>query len=78
MDELILSRVRFALDQSLRSGVAALGSIAATVSGGKVTLTGAHSEQRLIGETVSLVQRIQGVTGVENRIGRIIQGRSAM
>lgn len=78
MDELTLSRVRFAIDVSLRSKVPALGSVAATVSQGKVTLTGAHSDKRLIGEAVGRVQRVEGVTSVESQITRIIQGRSSM
>jgi osmotically-inducible protein OsmY len=77
MDELILSRVRFALDQGLRSR-ATLGNIAATVSGGKVALTGATSEKRLMGEAVRLAEGVEGVMAVESQIAQIVQGRSAM
>lgn len=57
MDELILSRVSSVLDRSFGSGIATLGGVNATVSAGKVILSGAAtSEERLIVEAVRLVR----------------------
>jgi len=74
MDDLILSRVRAAIDQRFGSG---LGGIDATVSAGKVTLMGATSDERMIVEAVRVVQRVEGVTGVESQI-RIIAFQPSM
>ena len=72
LDELILSRVRSALDIRFGSGVATLGGgIDATVSAGKVTLTGATSDERMIVEAVRLVHSVEGVAGVESQIAHI-------
>jgi len=70
MDELVLSRVRSALDQRFGSGMA-LGGIEATVSSGRVTLTGATSDERVIVEAVRLVHGVEGVAGVESKITHI-------
>ena len=70
IDELILSRVRSALVQRFGSGVE-LGSIEATVSSAKVTLTGATSDERVIVEAVRLVHGVEGVAGVECRMTHI-------
>lgn len=70
MDQLILSRVRSALDRRFGSGIA-LGGIEATVSSGRVTLTGATSDEYVIVEVVRLVHGVQGVAGVESKITHI-------
>jgi len=69
MDQLILSRVHSALETRF-------GGIEATVSSGKVTLTGATSDERLIVEAVRLVHTLDGVGGVESRISHIAFQRS--
>jgi cytidylate kinase len=66
MDELILRRVNSALEQ--RFGDDADPVIQAEVTAGKVVLTGATSDERLITEAVRLVRVVEGVTGVESRI----------
>jgi cytidylate kinase len=71
MDEVILSRVRSAIDQHFSSGMATLGGIDATVSSGKVILMGATSDERIIVEVVRLVHGVEGVTGVESKIAHI-------
>jgi cytidylate kinase len=71
MDELTLSRVRSVLEQRFSTGIGALGGIEATVSSGKVTLTGATSDERMMVEVVRLVHGVEGVTGVESRIAHI-------
>jgi len=70
-DELILSRVRTAIERQLGSGMTTLGGIDAKVSAGKVTLTGATSDERTIVEIVRLVHGIEGVIGVESQIAHI-------
>ena len=67
-DELVLSRVRLVLDRSFGSGTATLGGIEATVSAGRVTLSGAASEEPKIGEAVRLVREVEGVTDVDNQV----------
>jgi cytidylate kinase len=69
-DQLVETRVRDALDRRFGSGTAIPG-FEATVSGGKVTLTGATSDERLIVEAVRLVQRVEGVNNVESKIAHI-------
>ena len=69
MDQLILSRVRSALDQRFGAGIT-LG-LEVTVSSGRVTLTGATSDERVIVEAVRLVQGVEEVTGVESKITHI-------
>lgn len=71
MDEVVLSRVRSALDLRFGSWVAALDSIGVTVSSGKVTLTGATTDERMIVEAVRLVHCVDGVAGVESKITHI-------
>lgn len=71
LDALILSRVRATLDQHYGWGMAALGGIDATVSSGKVSLTGASSDERMIVEAVRLIQAVEGVKGVESKIAHI-------
>jgi cytidylate kinase len=67
-DELILSRVRATLEQRFGASVAGVGSINATVTAGKVTLTGASSDERMIAEIVRLMHSVNGVVGVESKI----------
>jgi cytidylate kinase len=64
VDQLILSRVRTALDHRF-------GGIEAAVSAGKVTLTGATSDEQLIVEAVRLMHNVADVTGVESQIRHI-------
>jgi len=71
IDELILSRARAALEQRFGSGVVELGSIDATVAGGKVTLIGAASDERVIVEAVRLMHSVEGVIGVESNIAHL-------
>jgi cytidylate kinase len=70
MDELVETRVRDALDRRFGAGEATPG-FDATVSAGKVTLTGATSDERLIVEAVRLVQRVEGVKSVESKIAHV-------
>lgn len=71
VDELVLSRVRSVLEQRFGTGMVALGGIQATVAEGKVTLTGATSDERLMVEVVRLMHGVEGVTGVESKITHI-------
>ncbi len=71
IDQLILSRVRAALELRFGATVAGLGSLDATVSDGKVTLLGATSDERLIAQAVRLVHGVEGVKGVESRIAHL-------
>jgi hypothetical protein len=64
IDDLILSRVRAAIEQRF-------AGIDAQVRSGKVTLTGGSSDERMIVEAVRLVHTIEGVTGVESQIRHI-------
>ena len=70
MDELILSRVRPAIDQ--RFGPKSLQyGFEVQVSGGKVTLTGATTDEKLIVDAVRLLQGVEGVTGVESKVAYV-------
>lgn len=69
-DQLILSKVHSVLDRRFGSSTTALG-IDAEVTGGKVVLKGALSDQRMIAEAVRLMHAVPGVKGVESRIGHI-------
>ena len=68
MDQLILSRVRAVLDDRFGSGVGTLGGLDAAVSAGKVTLTGATTDQQTIVDAVRATQSVEGVTGVESQV----------
>ncbi len=70
MDELILARVRFALDRRFGATSMRYG-FEATVLGGKVVLTGATTDEQLIVEAVRLLQDVEGVTGVTSKIEHI-------
>jgi cytidylate kinase len=69
-DELILARVRLAMDR--RFGPKSLQyGFDAHVFGGKVILTGATIDEKLIVEAVRLLQGVEGVERVESRIAHI-------
>jgi cytidylate kinase len=67
MDELILARIRFALERRF-GGIPSRNAFEARVSGGNVVLSGATTDQRLIDETVRLLQTIEGVNSVHSEI----------
>lgn len=67
MDELILPRIRFALERRF-GGIPSRNTFEARVSGGHVVLSGATTDQRLIDETVRLLQSIEGVNTVHSEI----------
>ncbi len=70
MDELILARVRLAMDR--RFGPKSLQyGFDAHVFGGKVILTGATIDDKLIVEAVRLLQGVEGVERVESKIAHI-------
>jgi cytidylate kinase len=70
MDELILARVRFTMDQ--RFGPKSLQyGFDARVTGGKVVLTGATTDEKLIVEVIRLLQTVKGVERVESRISHV-------
>lgn len=69
-DQIILARVRDALDQRFGSGMNALG-IDAHVANGHVTLTGAMSDERPLVECVRMVRNVEGVLSVESKIAYI-------
>lgn len=74
LDQLIHSRVGTALEQRFGNDAKALG-LEATVKDGRVLLTGALSDERLITDAVRLMHSVDGVTGVESRIGRMAFSR---
>jgi cytidylate kinase len=70
MDQLILARVRFAMDRqfgpkSLQNG------LEADVFSGKVLLTGATIDEHMIVDAVRLLQGVEGVTGVESKVTHV-------
>jgi len=70
MDQLILARVRFAIDR--RFGPKALQNcFDVHVLNGKVLLTGATTDEQMIVEAVRLLQGVAGVTGVESKVAHI-------
>jgi cytidylate kinase len=69
-DELILARIHHAMDQ--RFGPASLQfGFEAHVSEGKVTLTGATTDEKLIVDAVRLLQGVEGVRRVESKINHV-------
>jgi len=73
---LILSKVHSALDRRFGTSTQALG-IDAEISGGRIVLKGALSDQQMIAEAIRLMHAIPGVRGVESRIGHITFARDA-
>lgn len=67
MDQLIEARVRSALGEHLDAGLLAVG-LEVEVKDGKVTLSGAISDERLIADIVRRVHAVDGVTGVASQI----------
>ena len=67
LDKVIEARVGSALARRFGSGALAKG-FEATVSAGKVTLTGASTDELLIVDAIRLVHTVEGVTGVESKI----------
>lgn len=70
MDQLLLARVRFAIDQhfgpkSLQNG------FEVHVFSGKVLLTGGTTDDQLIVDAVRLLQGVEGVTGVETKVSYV-------
>ncbi len=70
MDRLILHRVQVALEQefgakSIRNG------IEPHVVGRKVLLTGGSTDEDVIAEAVRVVQRVEGVRGVESKVAYV-------
>lgn len=70
MDELILARIRHAMDERFGPDSLQFG-FEAHVSAGKVTLTGATTDEKLIVDAVRLLQGVSGVTGVESKITHV-------
>lgn len=70
MDELILARVHHAMDQRFGPESLQFG-FEAHVSGGKVILTGATTDEKLIVDAVRLLQGVEGVTSVESKINHV-------
>ena len=66
LDQIVLARVRDALDRRFGSGTKALG-IEAHVSNGHVTLTGAMSDERPMVECVRLARDVAGVPASKAR-----------
>lgn len=70
MDELILARCHQAMDK--RYGASSLEfGFEAHVSEGKVTLTGATIDEKLIVDAVRLLQGVEGVRRVESKISHV-------
>jgi mannose/cellobiose epimerase-like protein (N-acyl-D-glucosamine 2-epimerase family) len=70
MDQLVLARVRFALDRRFGAASGRYG-LDVEVVDAKARLWGATTDERLIAEAVRLVQGVEGVRGVESRIEHI-------
>jgi cytidylate kinase len=71
VDEMLLSRVRAALERRFGSTVAGLGSLDATASDGRITLLGATTDERVIEQAIRLVHGVEGVKAVESRIAHL-------
>jgi cytidylate kinase len=67
LDQLIEARVRWALNEDTAASFQAVG-IDVQVAGGKVTLSGATSDERLIAEIVRRVHAVDGVVAVSSNI----------
>lgn len=70
MDQLILARVRFAMDR--RFGPRSLENGFEThVFNGKVLLTGATTDEQITVEAVRMLQNVEGVKGVECKVRHV-------
>jgi len=70
MDQLILARVRFAMDR--RFGPKSLQyGFEAHAFCGKVLLTGATTDEQMIVDAVRLLQGVEGVIGVESKVAHV-------
>ena len=70
MEQLVLARVRFAMDQ--RFGPKSLqNGFEVHVFSGKVLLTGATIDEQMIADAVRLLQGVEGVTGVESKVSHV-------
>lgn len=70
MDELILARARYAMDQ--RFGPKSLqNGFEVHVFGGVALLSGASTDEHIIVEAVRLLQGIEGVTRVESKVAHV-------
>jgi cytidylate kinase len=67
MDQLILARVRFALERRFGPPSAQNG-FEAQVEGRKVFLTGATTDEHMIVDAVRLLNGVEGVAGVESKV----------
>jgi cytidylate kinase len=65
-DELVLTRVRFALDRRFGQY-----GFKADVHDGRVVLTGATTDEHLIVEAIRLLQGVEGVTGVASKVEHV-------
>lgn len=70
IDQLILARVRFAMDRRFGSKSLQYG-FEAHVINGKVLLTGATTDEQMIVDAVRLLQGVEGVTGVESKVAHV-------
>lgn len=69
-DELILARVRHALDQRFGSHHRQYG-FDVEVSAGKVILTGGTTDEHLTVEVIRLIQGVEGVGRIESRVAHV-------
>lgn len=70
MDQLVETRVRFALDKHFGTRGTTSG-IDAKCSDCRITLVGATTDEHLIVEAIRLVQGVEGVAGVESKVAYI-------
>lgn len=70
MDDLVAVRVRHVLEGRF-GAVGKASGFDASVSNGKVTLTGGCSDDHLIVEAVRMAYNVEGVTAVESRISHV-------
>ncbi len=70
MDQLVLARVRSALERAYGATTNRYG-FEVEVSDGKVTLHGATPDAEFIADTIRLLQDVEGVTGVESKVAHI-------
>ncbi len=70
MDQLVLARVRSALERAYGAATNRYG-FEVEVADGKVTLHGATPDAEFIADTIRLLQDVEGVTGVESKVAHI-------